>query len=342
MTLKQLRTAVRQRADQVHSQFVSDDELNGYVNESLYGLYDLLVTAYGADYYVTSASSTTDGTDTLALPTDFYKLLGVDLLADGSGRYVSLQPFNFQERNRASVDLAGPLYTKIRYRLRAGKLWLTPTPTSGQTVRVWYVPKLTPLVDPVFITVASVQADDSVEVAGYGSITAVASNPSTPDEFAIGSNDAETAANLAASLNELSADIAATAVGNVVSVTQEAAVNASFEWSSSNATRLAVSGGSDPTGPLYTGRNAPTAAETVSDGISGWLEYVVVDAAIKCMQKEESDTRVLERQRQGLEKRINDSAANRDAGSPATVVDTTRTGMWDDFDGPVGWGRGWD
>lgn len=65
------------------------------------------------------------------------------------------------------------------------------------------------------------------------------------------------------------------------------------------------------------------------DGYSGWLEYVVVDAAIKAMQKEESDVRVLLAQKEALIKRINSASQNRDAGNPATVADVQFTsGAW--------------
>jgi hypothetical protein len=57
------------------------------------------------------------------------------------------------------------------------------------------------------------------------------------------------------------------------------------------------------------------------DGVSGWEEYVVVDCAIKAKRKEESDVSVEMAQKAALLARIESAAANRDAGSPATVVD---------------------
>ncbi len=48
--LKDLRTRTRQRADMVYSQFVSDAELNNYLNDALKELYDLLIQA-NVDYY---------------------------------------------------------------------------------------------------------------------------------------------------------------------------------------------------------------------------------------------------------------------------------------------------
>lgn len=60
----------------------------------------------------------------------------------------------------------------------------------------------------------------------------------------------------------------------------------------------------------------------IMDGISGWTEYVIVDAARKALAKEESDTSVLENEKMRLRLRIEESAVNRDAGQPDTVSDT--------------------
>lgn len=70
------------------------------------------------------------------------------------------------------------------------------------------------------------------------------------------------------------------------------------------------------------------------EGISGWDEYVIVDAAIKAMQKEESDVQVLMVQKQALIQRINSTAENRDAGDSQCVSDTSDRGYGD------AWGYG--
>lgn len=78
----------------------------------------------------------------------------------------------------------------------------------------------------------------------------------------------------------------------------------------------------------------------VLDGISGWDEYIIVDAAIKAMQKEESDVSVLMAQKQALLVRITAAASNRDAGEPEFVSDIRRLdGSWPGSglgDGPFG------
>lgn len=80
----------------------------------------------------------------------------------------------------------------------------------------------------------------------------------------------------------------------------------------------------------------------IIDGVSGWTEYIIVDAAIKALQKEESDTSVLMAQKMALIDRIQSSAANRDAGQPDCISDTRRFGgSWGSYggsgyDGPSG------
>jgi hypothetical protein len=57
------------------------------------------------------------------------------------------------------------------------------------------------------------------------------------------------------------------------------------------------------------------------DDVNQFSEYVVIDAAIKMMQKEESDVSVLLAQKEAMRQRIIAMAANRDANEPASVTD---------------------
>lgn len=161
MTLTQLIQAVRQRSDMVNSQFVTDSEVTSYINQSYFELYDLLVQSYGDDYYVAPALQfQTDGSTFLyPLPDGtlysgapaFYKLLGVDLeLANQTDSFVTIKNFMFGDRNRYAVPNFQSFYgvTNMRYRLQGNSLWLTPIPASGQTIQIWYVPRLNQLVNP--------------------------------------------------------------------------------------------------------------------------------------------------------------------------------------------------
>jgi hypothetical protein len=75
--------------------------------------------------------------------------------------------------------------------------------------------------------------------------------------------------------------------------------------------------------------------DITTTNISGWLEYVLVDVAIKILQKEESDTTELERQKMMLKQRIEEAAQNKDAGRPDTISDVTGYN-----NGGYGWGSG--
>lgn len=77
-------------------------------------------------------------------------------------------------------------------------------------------------------------------------------------------------------------------------------------------------------------------------GISGWIEYVIVRAAKYALDKEESDTSKLDQQIVFLKGRIEETAANRDIGDPDTISDSRSvngTGYGGNS-GPNGFGRG--
>lgn len=70
----------------------------------------------------------------------------------------------------------------------------------------------------------------------------------------------------------------------------------------------------------------PNAQRLVDDAdvyndFNGYIEYVIIDVAIKMMQKEESDVRVLAAQKQAMKERIEEMAKNRDANEPDSVTD---------------------
>jgi hypothetical protein len=320
MNLSQLRTASRQRADMVNSAFVSDDELNSYINASYFELYDLLVQKYGNDYYMTQYSFSLVGNQSrYDLPADFFKLLGVDLqISSGPDGYVSLRPFTLAERNRYSTANVQTWIgvTNLRYRISGNKLWFTPSPQTGQEIRIWYIPRLAELVDVVTLTVAAQPVTGDYITIGSTVLTEGV-------EWSIGANPTITATNIAAAINAAAIDdVSATVNGTVITVTQDATTELSLSADNNVGTIGAAT-------RLQFSSTLLTPGSVVADGISGWLEYVVCDAAIKMAQKEESDTNVLQLQKAALIKRIEAAAENRDAGSPATVADVQWTnGTW--------------
>lgn len=62
----------------------------------------------------------------------------------------------------------------------------------------------------------------------------------------------------------------------------------------------------------------------VFDGIAGWEHYVVLDAAISALTREESDTTILQGQQNKLLIQIERLAGDRDASWPERIVDASR------------------
>lgn len=228
LSLAQIRLMAKQRADMVNSQFVSDTEWNLYINQAAFELYDLLVTSY-EDYFMKAPLLiTTTGSEQYTLPTDFYKLLGVDLgLANNTTAWITLKKFQFIERNRYVYPQINSTFFgafNLQYRLMGNTIFFIPTPSAGQFLQIWYIPKLTQLLQDTDILT----------------------------------------------------------------------------------------------------------------GISGWGEYVIVDAAIRAKQKQEDDVSVLGAQKMMLIQRIEDASQSRDAGQPNCISPT----RFDDIGGSYGFPNG--
>lgn len=244
MSLGELATRCRQRADRINSDFVTLPELNSYINQSMFELYDLLIDVY-EDYYKAPAAifysvggnqqlyPMPDGILTFLdqnlqpfVPRPIYKLLGLDLgLNVGNNGWVTVGKFNYLDRNKFFYPTPGStIYGvfNVLYRWMGKNLELIPTPSSNQPFRIQYIPRLQSLLQPNDLTETS---------------------------------------------------------------------------------------------------------------ISGWLEYVITDVAIKILQKEESDVSVLGQQKLMLKARIEESANNRDAGRPDTITDTRGSGYYNNGSG---------
>lgn len=143
LTLAEIRTQARQRSDMEFSQFITDEELTSYVNASIAELYDILVSRF-EDYYILDTTETVaSGADTIPLPTGFYKLKGLDFDI-GGGKYETVRPFQFVERNE-TFDPGFGTYPRMRYRVLGTYIKLTPPEFAPGNYRVWYIPRFTPL-----------------------------------------------------------------------------------------------------------------------------------------------------------------------------------------------------
>lgn len=223
ITLLQLRTHARERADMKNSKFVEDSELNYYINSSIAELHDILVQCYGQDYFLNSTTfTTTSGQEeynisTIITANDFYKLRGIDAQINAS-EWTGLRNFNFNERNKltnSSSVVWNYNGSNVHYRLIGSKLKFAPAPDGSTLIKIWYIPKSATL-----------------------------------------TLDADT-----------------------------------------------------------------------FDDINYYAEYVIVDAAIKMLSKEESDVTILVAQKAELKRRIEESASSRDAGESESIQDVYNGGI---------------
>jgi len=178
MSLGQLRQLSQQKADMVTSNFISMPEWNNFINLAMYELYDLLVTA-DEEYYVatpaqfssqangsqtylyplpdgvTAFTNGINGTSTYIAP-QFYKLKGVDLALNTSANaWVTINKFNFIDRNTfVYPNTASSIYGvfNLQYRLLGNSIEFIPTPSAGQKIRLWYIPRLPALLADTDIT----------------------------------------------------------------------------------------------------------------------------------------------------------------------------------------------
>lgn len=117
--------------------------IDAFINEGVQRLHEKLCEAFSSSYTQSSSAFTVTG-ETVALPADFYKLLGVDLnLSDGTR--ATLQRFERGMRNVYRNAMVTPESVCTHYELAGQNLRLLPTPASGATGTLWYLPTATTL-----------------------------------------------------------------------------------------------------------------------------------------------------------------------------------------------------
>lgn len=116
VTVSDVITRAKRRADMVNTDFVTDAEWLEYFNEAYTEFYDELVMLF-QNYFVAEDFLTINNANPkVDLPADFYKILAMEFEV-GSGSYIPIQPFNEGDRN-AFVSPATSLPSgtiRIRY-----------------------------------------------------------------------------------------------------------------------------------------------------------------------------------------------------------------------------------
>jgi len=119
-TLLQLRTRALDYADMTGSGFPVTAHVTDYVNDALAELHDVLVNTYDDYFLKTDSITIVAGTETYALPTDFYKARKLWFLS-GNRRF-PIPSFSLDEVSGCRTS-----------------------PLSGGSAELWYVPQMTKL-----------------------------------------------------------------------------------------------------------------------------------------------------------------------------------------------------
>lgn len=159
INLGYLRYMSRLRADKLYSQFLTDDEWNFNINQSMKRLYDVLVTKFGDRYFLappiqipTATFTVSQGMAFVPIPNGSlysgapaqYKLAGVDVSVNpGNGQWFTLPNFNWIDRNRYStLQLSGTVQSifGLAYCEFGSNIYFIPQPQASLFVQLWYVP----------------------------------------------------------------------------------------------------------------------------------------------------------------------------------------------------------
>jgi hypothetical protein len=151
VTLADLRTAARQRADMENSLFCSDIEVNQLINANIRKIHRRIVKAYGNAYAGASTTITTvAGTEAYALPAAFMKLssYGVWWVVGNEKRRISRYDPNRSNDQQPSEGWTTWSYDRrsnVQYDLFNKQIRFLPTPRAVHSVLVYYIPTPTTL-----------------------------------------------------------------------------------------------------------------------------------------------------------------------------------------------------
>ena len=142
ITLLDLRNACKDRADMQNSNFITDDEWNRYINSAAKELYEILILK-GLQYTTTTDTISLNGTDdTYDLPSNFFKLVGVD--HNINNETYPMEEYTFQNRNLYNQQNT---QRYLRYRLVGEDMIRFNPKPNAQEITIWYDPVLATLSD---------------------------------------------------------------------------------------------------------------------------------------------------------------------------------------------------
>jgi hypothetical protein len=289
---QQVALAVRQRADLDGQQnaygansdsYITDSELGAMINGSYSKLWDILILKFGDNYaWGVYPLPVVQGVYNYQLPFDFYKEAGMDICTDGSGvNWTPIRPYSLRERGFYSFPLQPPLSYQGWQNIR----W------QVQSQIINFLPGLGPLAGQMrLLYYQCCPTLVATLPVAYATATAVTQNQ----------------------LITVSVTFNGTVANQVY-----CALNAGTTGGS--APSWPVPGTVNDNGIVWAYQGPLTLFATTLDGVSGYEEIVILDAAMKAMVKQEEDTSAIAVQLADAMERINLAAANRIAGDPMVI-----------------------
>lgn len=166
-TAGNLMLEAQQRMDRIYASNITQQEWISMISQSYKELYDIIIQKFGDDYFIAPPYSyTTTGqidpvyqAQVFPLPPDFYKLMRCEVALNPAdpNSWVTLKQFQAIQANLWNFPNVYTFYgiTNLRYRLWGSNLQIVPIAAAGQTIRIWYSPRpsqvinLTDIVDGI-------------------------------------------------------------------------------------------------------------------------------------------------------------------------------------------------
>lgn len=294
-TLPQLALSVRQRANLSGQQNpygsntgtqTSDNELTTNINSSVAELWDILITEKPSDNYnyKTYNIPIVANTSIYALPWDFFKLRGVDGSVNGGSWWFDILPYNEHQRN---------MYSYVNTVLAPQPPWYTAMKYQLQGGNISFI--------PVPVTSANIPL---TRLTYYQTAPILVANlpPNyvgypTPNVY------------------QMNAYVVATVNGidQIFQAGNTGTVGAFLPTWNIPGTTL--------DGSILWSYVAPLSMfATTFDGINGWEDYVIVDAAIKSLMKIDSPlVSEFMQYKEAIRARIQAAADNRNQGDALVI-----------------------